>query len=287
MATVSFTANAATIVADFNNLDTGILRGQAGGTGFSGNWLGSAAGSNPTTRNVVVAGNLTSANYTLTQSGTAQSVQSTDKREATDSQNYVALATPQTGIVWFSFLAQLTDAEDRVGFSLNVTGNTPGTGSRDADFILVGAAGGASNFRTRIGANSVTNATSLSIGTTYLVLARININATGNDALDVWFNPNLTSYTSESQFLGAVTPSYSIGTADWVTGSSISNIGVFSYNNGATNPDGGIIDAIRMSNDSDAFFQVTGVIPEPGTSMLLLGGLGMLALRRRATSRRK
>jgi hypothetical protein len=42
------------------------------------------------------------------------------------------------------------------------------------------------------------------------------------------------------------------------------------------------VDAVRLSDGPDAFFNVTGV-PEPtGLGLVLLGGVGLVARRRRA-----
>jgi hypothetical protein len=53
------TAHATIMVADFNDLTSGALSGKAGGTGWTGNWTGSAVAT-------VSSGDLTSPLYSLT-----------------------------------------------------------------------------------------------------------------------------------------------------------------------------------------------------------------------------
>ena len=95
------------------------------------------------------------------------------------------LAAPLTNTIWISFLAQLTDSDDRVGLSINPTPTNSSV--RDGDFILVGTGSGG-EMRARVGPslNSFTVATNLiQDGTsTYLVLVQIIVNGDGvQDAL--------------------------------------------------------------------------------------------------------
>ena len=56
-------AHAVILIADFNDVAAGGTNGKGGGTGFSGNWSGSASSN-------IVAGDLTSSLYNISQSGT-------------------------------------------------------------------------------------------------------------------------------------------------------------------------------------------------------------------------
>jgi hypothetical protein len=89
--------------------------------------------------------------------------------------------------------------------------------------------------------------------TTALVLGRIQVNPVvgANDTLSLWIDPDVNS-------LGAPTASFS--SANWIGSAGITSVSIQSY--GAGN--GGIIDAFRISDDADAYTQVTGsTIPDP------------------------
>src|SRR5687768_1762636 len=92
LALVVHSADAAIIAADFNDITVGGINGKAGGTGFTGNWTGSAGGQ-------IVAGDLTSSLYTVTQGGTAQHYRSTNSTGLR--QNYGTVTTSPAGEVWF------------------------------------------------------------------------------------------------------------------------------------------------------------------------------------------
>jgi hypothetical protein len=100
---------------------------------------------------------------------------------------------------------------------------------------------------------------------TGLVLFRIDYSSTGDDTLNLWFNPDVTNLGSAATHTG-----------DFLGASGLTRLSAFSYSNTARP----IIDNLRLSDDADAFFQVTA-IPEPSTLLLLSGALVSLALFRR------
>jgi len=244
-------AHASLIVADFNDLTGGgvNLSGQAGGTGFSGNWT--AHGSID-----VVSGDLTapgSTNYALTQSGTANSVYG---NSADNYAGHRALATALTGnTVWFSFLVD-GDGNSRAGITVNQADTTP----LSPRLLVLNS--------TDLYLNGTTFDDVLTAGDPALVLGRITVVDDGDDTWDVWFNPDV------SESLG--TPD-ATKTDNYIGAAGITTIGVSVYK-------GGSVDMLYVSDDADGFADVTGV-PEPATmSVLVLGGVGMLLRRRRRTA---
>lgn len=248
--------------ADFNDLTAGTLMNQSGGSGFVATpWC---LGDRPK----VISGNLTSPLYTLSQTGTALSVQTTNAAATSvAAQAGRVLAVPLSGTIWFSFLAQLTDGDDRVALSINPSSYDGSAGGLDGDFIFVGTGTGG-DFRVRRGPalTSVTVASNLvQNGTTVnLVVGKITVNdpqtAGGtNDTVQVWLNPNLIGVSGPSQMPA---PSFSNSAMDWISGGAVASIGVISY--GAS--DGGILDNIRISSGFYAFCDVTGA-PRPAGSI--------------------
>ncbi|MCF7847755.1 MAG: PEP-CTERM sorting domain-containing protein [Kiritimatiellales bacterium] len=266
-------ASAALVVADFNDLSTGDLNGQGGGSGFSGNYTGA-------TNTQVIAGNLTSSLYDVSQSGTAQSIKSTTFVGAAGGQIQRDLDSAMGGTIWISMLGENEIVQGRGGFSLNpTTGNTT---ANAFNVLFFNSNASTADVRLRAGSTTLAsdNALSWSMGSTGLFLLRIQVSVGGNETLDFWLNPNVSAYSSETDFLANVTPTLTHNATDLFD--SVSSVGVFSYTSGATVSDGATLDNFRMSNDSvDAFKDVTG-IPEPATiGMLGLGVLLALALRRR------
>ena len=260
-------ANAGQVVVDFNDLNTGQLAGQAGGTGTSGNWSAS-------TIPQVIAQNVTApaaTHYTLAQSGTAQSVRGTSGSTNTDGQSTRALASTLNGTVWFSFLVNPNDSGARGGISFNATGNAAGGARMDAvgsGFFLSNAAG--SNA-------TLTNPPSLTLNTGHLVVGEVIVNQSDtDDYLRLWIDPDVQTLT-ESTTTGRVFDGLN---GNWV-GDGITSLAVQSY--GTTG--GGTVDAIRISNNPTAQSDVTGFgtpTPEPGSlTLCFLAAAPLLARRRR------
>ena len=252
-------AHAQVVDANFNDVLIGDLASQSGGSGWAG---GSSYTSTGGTINVV-AGDLlapASTNYALSQTGTAQHVAGSGGSVA----YYRDLANPygSSDSVWFSFIAQITDADaslvsgGRTGLTIDTTANNvgrllmrgiSGTGAGDpgiADMEIFRAGGGGSNDYD------------LDLDP-FLVVGRLDLNPTGNDELSWWYNPDVTT-------LDPNVPDESFFGRNWDSDNGISTFGVQVYGNGT---DEGRIDALRFSNNgATGYFDVTGVL-EPSSSV--------------------
>lgn len=244
-------ARAATAVADFNDLTTGNLTGQAGGSGFTAaNWINNSAAT-PEPDIDVVAADLSApagTNYAIAQSGTPQSAQNTT---GTTSLQIRTLATPLTGsTIWFSFLINQPVATaglntgNRGGICFNQATTTGDPGNPRIMFL-------GTQLNAWLASNSeFTLNSAITPGTTALVLGRIQYSAAGNEVITLWVNPNVNA-------LGA--PAGTI-TSNWLGAAGITSVAVQSYGGG----NGGIVDALRISDAPDAYTQVTGsTIPDP------------------------
>ncbi len=231
-------ASATLVSADFNDLAAGDVNGQAGGTGLAATWTAPVQVD-------VIAGDLSapsSTNFALTQSGTAQSLQGTgDSSAGKASRN---LTTALTDTVWFSFL---------------LTPTTSGRGGIDLDGSRILAVG--TQFRVFL--NNVVHGTTspFTVGQTALVLGKVEIDAdvSGNDWFTAWVNPDVEN-------LGTAT--LTVTDKNWITDASIGQLGVETYQGDTTAAS--IVDLITLSNGSNAYGDVTGVIPEPASLVLLL-----------------
>lgn len=259
------TGRATVVTFDFNDNTAGTLVGQAGGAGLSGTWASS-------TLPQVVAGDLTApaaTHYAAAQaSGTAQSLQTTASSTNANGQSSRSTAVTLTGTVWFSFLADATDANARVGMSFNASGSA----ASGARIDLVGT----SLFVSYGAGQTMTNVQSMAA--THLYVGEVVVNEAGtgttNDHLRLWLDPDVNTLT-ESTTAGKV---FDGSTANWV-GDGITSVAVQTY--GASSA-GGILDAVRASDGPTAFTDVTGVAtPEPACAGLI-GVMGaFLGLRRR------
>lgn len=285
MLSVAMPASAAFVQATFNDLNTGSLNGQAGGTGFSGNWAGSSGIPR------VVGIDLTapaSTHFALTQTGNARSIDEVGTVNPTgtvpnvDRQRSRALATPLNGTIWLSFLVNSTSSATEVaGIGLN----TPGGTSTFNDYPTLLAIG------TDLVYNSNRSINPRAAVTTFvpvvaagvvpatgdsLIVARIFLDPAGilPSRLDAWVNPDLTNMPAPQLTVNAleeIDPSFT----KWNPVTAISRIAVGGT---ATPAGGGNVDFLTLSNGADAFYDVTGV-PEP-TAATLAGAL-VLGLARR------
>ncbi|MBC2603687.1 hypothetical protein [Puniceicoccus vermicola] len=258
------------VSADFNDLSTGVLQNQAGGSGWTGDW-------GNTSRIVVVGGDLTApvaTGYALTQVGTPQRVENSEvflnSRISTR-----AFGAGQSGEIWFSALMQTTSG-NRTGISFNhdnfsIGGPRLEFNGTDVSWIPAsGTSGSDSNV--------------VNIGETFLVLGQINLVAgtSKQDSLTVWVNPTLTTNGSLNPDDAVINVTGTeFNTASFTNG--LDRVGVMSSIQGST------LDMLYFSDNggSIAIEDVTGVsgivIPEPKTYALALGGafLGWCLINRR------
>jgi hypothetical protein len=258
-------ARATLLVADFNDITTGDLKGKGGGTGFSSTWNGSSTPA-------VVSGNLGSARYDLPPTGTAQHV--SGNNDTGLRQEFRSTVDSPTGTVWFSFLAKVDKTGDQAGLSINAPTTTPFGDPGDANVYLTG-----STLNYQFGTGTAgTLANAVTIGTTALFVGRVTISSTGADPVSLWLNPDLIANPD----ITAYTPVYSSAGVDWL--SSINVVGAIVAQKSGGSGGAGHVDNFRFSDGggdaAEAYRDVTGV-PEPGSLLVLAGAFGALALRRR------
>jgi hypothetical protein len=252
-------ANAAFITEYFDYGGTGgtTIGGKGDATGgWAGAWIGTGSGYNATQT-------YSTANLTYTAVGYANTGNDSSTGIATANTATIQTA-PQVrhidgglgGTIWISFLARSTNVasggngEALVGF--NQTSPLNGSDS------VLGLLRNAAVVRWKSGSTTLVTP---SAETTYLFLAKIEMNVSGaDDRITAWVNPDLTSLGT-----GEVRPLADIGTA-------LASIAVLNTTSGS-------VDAIRISNDVDGFAKVTAV-PEPA-SLSLLALAGCVAMRRR------
>ncbi len=257
---------AAEIIADFNDLNPGALRAseaQLGGTGtgFTGShWDGNTGVVG------IVTGDLSapaSTHYLATQSATPQSFRDlTGQYVRSQTRSTVNVST--TGTVWLSFLVQNTDATDRTGINF-VNSNIVNPPPASRTIALLGSTLEVTDNTATLSSFPVT----APLGQTVLVLGRVRGQAgttAGFDAIDLWINPDLSNGLTS---MGA--PTVGIANIDfWGTATSSPRLGILSYE-GADNVNnstmGGTLDAVRISDEGDGFFHVTGRIPDPVLSI--------------------
>jgi len=240
-------AQAGLVQADFNDLNLGVLQTQAGGVGMTGTW-----GNTGTID--VIGGDLSSPLYTLTQSGTPQSVQGDygQPRQSTR-----AVATPMSGDVWFSYLVNIPNDVGRGGISVNQNNYTygnPRLGAADTRLFL----------ELPDGMHWIEG--QFTAGATALVVGQMQIGA-GNDTIQVWVNPDLVAQPD----ITAYEPAYYNASTNFA--SSVSRIGVASYRyGGPSGSKGGTVDNVVFSDTPTAYQDVTGSTATLPTVVLIDDG---------------
>ncbi|MFO0788192.1 MAG: FAD-dependent oxidoreductase [Pirellulales bacterium] len=220
--------------ADFNDIPGALPRSiqfQNSGTNFFGPW-------DFTTTQNVVAGNLTTSvgGYNRPQTGSnAGKIVGTYNAYR---QSGCPLDAPMSGTVWFSVLVNNTDATGVAGISFN-----PTSFSDSANAIeLVGT-----TLRVTLANTTTNNVATLNLNNVHLLLGRLTITA-GNDTLSLWADPASIANLSA--------PTFTNSSVNFL--SSLSSLGIISYNTSKSNA-GGYVDALIASNSATASIDVTGV----------------------------
>lgn len=273
---------ASVVVADFNDCRLGSLQSSAGqnadtGIGFAaGYWLGNTGAPR------VVAGDLTApapTGYLSLSGGTAQALSIQSVSSTTRRQQYRSLAAPLGGIVWGSVLVRSADASAaQIGVTFNVDHIDPQnttTGGKGRLYVS-----GSSLLLHPWSGSAVTVDGVFSTGTTALILFRQN---TATKELTVWINPVLPVATSQ---LTAATAAFA-GTLDLVgSANQIASVGLGGALTTATSGTAGSLDALRLSNETNGYYDVTGLPPaqpptitvQPVNTLVAPGGSATLAI---------
>ncbi|WOO43705.1 PEP-CTERM sorting domain-containing protein [Rubellicoccus peritrichatus] len=267
-----------TTVADFNSVPSvpttlNTAPANTTGTGFAG---GSVWNSGSTTLVDVVSDDLSApagTNYNRPQStgsgprkvelelSTATPFTGTNSRAVGRDLE----ATVDSGIAWISFL--INNPTGANGSLAAVSFNNSSTNISLGNTMLVGGGSDGNLYYSGNGmGGAVTSVSSvITADSDNLILARLDFDS---NVIDIWANPDVDA----------------LGAAD-IAGAAIASTvtpGLTRLTVGGNN--NAFIDNLLFSNDSDAYFQVTGsTIPEPSTMAFLLGGivLGLATLRHR------
>ncbi len=235
-------AEAHYVHTSFNGLTGGNLNTQNGdAVGFGGAWDSGTSAIVAVKSTDLVAPIGTG--YGLTQSGDPTIVTNltTYARQQTR-----LIAESMDGTVFGSFLVKPTDSSSRIGIGFNLEGyNTayPRIIALGDDLYI-----------EYPGVNDKTTIYNVfTLGETSLVVFRIQIDAgpNGEDHLSIWINPDLNNFDSETAAL------LTREDANFV-GSAITRLNVIAY---STASNAGEIDMVTLSNDADAYQDVTGVVP--------------------------
>jgi hypothetical protein len=251
------TASAALVASDLNTGGVGGLE-----TGFSDEWH---AGSS----NVYIstATDLTYANYGISQTGDTQRIMASNA--SPDRQDVRTLTTAMSGEIWFTVLVNVPTGGNYAGLTFNNTGNSYDPVTTGARILM-----GASQLQVGLSGDAAATGTgTFSAGTTHLLLGQMTVGV-GNDTLNVWVDPDVNAAGGPS---GLGTANFTSTTVDFAA--SITDIGAAGSKGTAAEV---YSDAFRLSDTGTAFFDVTGVVPEPSTTALLgLGGLALIFRRRK------
>lgn len=250
----------------------GNLKGQQPGpdAGWSGSWNGDSTG-------LITIGATNLAMSGLPNEGGAISVSAVGANSAKSV--YHLFGTPAgQATVWFSTLFAPTassfgtDSQLMAGFLSGYVGSASSwtntqlqgfsLGVMNSGKLTVQYQTNAANAATAGAFETASSSLSLATGTTYLLIAKLDVNTGGNDILNVWIK---TSAPTSEASLGAADLSI---TADLLTDSSkFSTLNLWLARGSTGFSDAGRFDALRGGT---TFNDVMG-IPEPSSLALLLG----------------
>ena len=239
------------VVANFNDLDLGVVTGQDGGTGWSSSYTEENAGSGGTIN--VVSGDLVapaSTNYGLTQDGDGQHLA---RLSGGASSVERSIQTDLNGDVWFSFLAQV-DAGGRAGINIDGHGNI-----FDNRFLLRDQ-GATLDFFVDGNPNDLSNfsPSTASTNDVQLIVGKLSL-ATGNDTLEWWVNPDVS--LGEAGLSSSADMSYLLNDRDFDEDDGTAGIQLWSLHVYS----GGHIDNLVLSDEADGFLDVTTRITFDGS----------------------
>ena len=188
------------------------------------------------------------------------------------------------GDVWISVLARLSNVEAGFNSRATVWLNPGASLGGTADGVRFGIQDNLAI--ARMGSNTTQDEVEVTLNNneTYLWLARLTVDGSGDDNLDFWIKSASDDISSVTA-LGS--PVASITGLNYFGASGLTEVGLGFHNDG----DPSTLDALRISNEANAFQQVTlgftpvVPVPEPGSLLGLSLGSVLLLLRRRKSRR--
>jgi hypothetical protein len=233
---------AAYVVADFNDMARGAMTPaiQPGGTGqgfSSDHW------ETGTSVMTVTLGDLyawTQTQYSVVQPGSSQCVRTTSGYDRRQARSLIPVSGDGHDI-WFSFLVRNTEPTDVAGIDF-LNDALSYTIAATNHIYLNGQSLLINGTSTDVSSRSFINENTLVVGK--LTLGSV----TDPEELSVWINPALSSKTG----LEAVAPEFHSDDLNWNI-SQLNVLGICSYDTREESSEGGMLDAIRISNGTDAF----------------------------------
>jgi hypothetical protein len=182
----------------------------------------------------------TQTEYSVVQAGTSQCVRTTSGHDRRQARSLIPVSGDGHDI-WFSFLVRNTEPTDVAGIDF----------LNDAAFYTVA-------FTNNIylhGQSLIVNGTATDVSSksfineNTLIVGKLTLGSVADpEALSVWINPVLSSKTG----LEAVAPEFHSDDLNWNI-SQLDVLGICSYDTREESSEGGMLDAIRISNGADAF----------------------------------
>jgi large repetitive protein len=207
--------------------------------GFSGNWYNGSNNAFPTDTN-----DLTYGDYAIIQSGSTERVYASNS--GGDRQDVRDLAGAMSGNIWFSVLVYVPAGGNFATLSFN-----HGSPSYDSTMSDVRIWMTASQVQVGFaGAGATAGTGSFASDTTHLILGQMNV-VSGNDTISVWVDPDLSAVSGPGDLPAA---NYTSSAVDFTD--SIIRIGAGGNKGSAAEVH---VDAIRLSDTTNAFNEVTGL----------------------------